>query len=464
MNPDFAAVVLAAGLGTRMRSRQAKVLHRVGGKSLIEWVASTATGLLAAEKVFLVVGHQAEQVRRTLDRAGVRFLHQEQQLGTGHAVLIGREELSAAAPRLLVLYGDTPLVRSETLAELMRRHMEAGAAATVLTTRLDDPTGYGRIVRGASGDVEAIVEEKAATPAQKAISEINSGIYCFETGPLFEHLARVRPDNPPGEYYLTDVIGALVAGGLPVATSTLDDAAEVLGINTRVDLAQVDEILRRRKVRELMLAGVTIERPESVTVDADVSIGQDTLVEPFVRLLGRTCIGSACRIGAFSVVGNSVLGDDVVIEPWSWINESQVEEGARIGPFARLRTGNRVEAGARVGNFVELKMTHLGRRSKALHLAYLGDSTIGADVNVGAGTITCNYDGTAKHQTVIEDGAFVGSNSTLVAPIRIGAGAYVAAGSALTEDLEPAALGIARARQSVKPGWASRRKKKPAGG
>ena len=461
MKRDFATVILAAGLGTRMKSRQAKVLHQAGGKTLIELVAATAVRLVPREQVYVVVGHQADRVQRAVQGLEVRFLRQEKQLGTGHAVLIGREPLAKAA-RLLVLYGDCPLVSAATLGGLMQCHVESGAAATVLTTRLADPTGYGRMVRGPAGDIRAIVEEKAATPAQRAITEINSGMYCFETGPLFDCLAGVRPDNSAGEYYLTDVIGCLVGKGLRVEGYTINEASEVLGINTRVELAEVDNLLRGRKVRELMLEGVTIQRPETVTVDLEVSIGEDTVLEPFVQILGRTSIGSGCRIRSYAVISDSVLGDEVLVEPYSWVNESEVERGVHIGPYARLRTGNVVEAEASVGNFVELKKTRLGARSKAMHLAYLGDATIGADVNVGAGTITCNFDGVVKNPTIIEDGVFVGSNSTLVAPIRVGAGSYLAAGSVFTEDVEPGALGIGRSRQTVKPGWAVRRKKKRA--
>jgi bifunctional UDP-N-acetylglucosamine pyrophosphorylase/glucosamine-1-phosphate N-acetyltransferase len=440
-----------------MKSRQAKVLHRAGGKALIELAVSTAIRVAPAERVYVVVGHQAEQVRRVVARLGVRFLEQREQLGTGHAVLIGRESL-LAAPQVLVLYGDCPLVSAATLEGLMSHHVQSGAAATVLTTFLEDPTGYGRMVRGEGGTIRAIVEDKAGTAAERAIREINSGIYCFETGPLFDCLSRLRPDNPAGEYYLTDVIGCLTGRGMRVEGYTIPNASEVLGINNREELAAVDRLLRERKARELMLEGVTIYRPETVTIDADACIGPDTVLEPFVQVLGRSIIGSGCWIRSYSVISDSALGDEVLVEPYTWVNESRVSRGARIGPYARLRTGNQVEEDARIGNFVELKKTRLGARSKAMHLSYLGDSTVGADVNVGAGTITCNYDGVTKHPTVIEDGAFVGSNTTLVAPLRVGEGAYLAAGSVFTEDVEAEALGIARSRQNVKPGWARKRK------
>ncbi len=460
MNPDFAIVILAAGLGTRMKSRQAKVLHRAGGKTLIELVTSTATQLVPAERVYVVVGYQGGLVRQVLEGSGVRFVEQTEQLGTGHAVASGRGCLETAGSRLLVLYGDCPLVTPGTLEELMRRHVESGAAATVLTTTLENPTGYGRILRGGSGAVEAIVEEKAATAEQRSIREINSGIYCFETAPLFEALAALRPDNPAKEYYLTDVIAAMVGRGLKVEACRTSESSEVLGINTRVELAAVDAVLRSREVRRLMLDGVTIQKPETVIIDAGVSIGQDTVVEPFVQVLGHCRIAANCWIRAHSIISDSVLGEDVVVEPFSIIQESEVHRGARIGPFARLRAGNVVGVEARIGNFVELKKTALGARSKAMHLAYLGDATVGADVNIGAGTITCNYDGTTKHPTVIGDGAFVGSNSTLVAPLEVGPGAYVAAGSVLTENVPAEALGIARGRQTNKPGWAAKRRKK----
>ncbi len=458
MNRDLAVVILAAGLGTRMKSRHAKVLHQVGGRTLIELVVDTATRLAPPDLVYVVVGHQAGRVRQAVAPSGVRFVEQKEQLGTGHAVLTGRGEIDRAAPHLLLLYGDCPLVRVETLQALLRRHLESGAAATVLTTRLADPTGYGRIVRDAEGRLIRIVEEKAASPAERAIQEINSGIYCFETAPLFECLAGLRPDNPAGEYYLTDVISCLVRRGLPVSSHTVDDPSEVLGINTRVELAEVDALLRRRTARDLMLSGVTIQRPETVLVDSGVCIGQDTILEPFVQVLGHSTLGAGCRIRSYSVISDSSLGDEVVVQPWSWVHDSRIERGVQIGPYARLRGGNHVEQDARIGNFVELKKTRLGRGSKANHLAYLGDATIGAGVNIGAGTITCNFDGAAKHPTVIEDGVFVGSNSTLVAPLRIGPGAYLAAGSVITEDVEPGALAIGRSRQTVKPGWALRRK------
>ena len=459
MKTDFAIVILAAGLGTRMKSRQAKVLHRAGGKTLIEWATATATCLAPPKNVYVIVGYQAQLVRKALEGSKVGFITQRKQWGTGHAVLAGRRVLKSAAPNLMVLYGDCPLVSAEALRALQQKHLEFDAAATVLTTRLADPSGYGRILRGPSGAIQAIVEQKAATPEQLAVTEINSGIYCFQTAPLFELLSRLQPNNPAREYYLTDVVAGFVGRGLPVESLTISEPSQVLGINNRVELAEVDSILRARKARQLMLEGVTIQRPETVTLDANVAIGADTVLEPFVQVLGRASIGSGCLIRSFSVISDSELGDEVTVEPYSTIDQSRVERGARVGPYARLRPGSHIGAESQVGNFVELKKTTLGPRSKALHLAYLGDSSIGAEVNIGAGTITCNYDGVAKHSTLIEDGAFVGSNSTLVAPVKIGKGAYLAAGSVFTEDVPAKSLGIARARQTIKPGWATRRKK-----
>ncbi|MGH9657555.1 MAG: bifunctional UDP-N-acetylglucosamine diphosphorylase/glucosamine-1-phosphate N-acetyltransferase GlmU, partial [Bryobacteraceae bacterium] len=404
-----------------------------------------------------VVGHQAGEVRALVARRGVGFVHQAEQKGTGHALLACRDALAGLPGRLAILYGDCPLLSIATLRRLIDTH---AAAATVITTRLDDPAGYGRILRDSSGAIRAIVEHRAATPAQREIREINSGIYCFDAALFWQHLDRIRPDNPAREYYLTDVAALLHDAGHRVEPMLIDDAAEVLGINNRVELAGADAVFRQRKVRELMLDGVTIEKPETVTVDARVRIGADSVIEPFVQLLGATAIGAGCRLGACSILRDARIGDGVEVLPFTSIESSRVDDGARIGPYARLRPGNHVEAGAHVGNFVELKKTRLGPGAKANHLAYLGDADIGARVNVGAGTITCNYDGIRKHQTRIGEGAFVGSNSTLVAPIEIGEGAYLGAGSVITEPVPPRALALGRARQVVKPGW--KKKAKPA--
>ena len=466
----ISVVILAAGLGTRMRSRLAKVLHRAGGACLLEHVIEAACEIAPRERIVAVVGHQAERVRAEVEHSGVRFAVQTEQKGTGHALGIcaGLEGLDEG--RIVVLYGDCPLLRPETLHQLMQRHEESGCAATLITTHLDDPSGYGRIVRygdrdsdrdhdgDQAGHVLAIVEEKAASAEQKQIREINSGLYCFEAALLWNHLAALQPNPASGEIYLTDIVAALRAAGHATAACVVNDASEILGINTRVELAEADRLLRQRKARELMLGGVTIERPETVTIDKHVVVGSDTIVGAFTHLLGTTRIGADCRIGAGAILHNAVVGDEVEVLPYSLIDDSTLEARSRVGPFARLRMNAIVEAAACVGNFVELKNTRLGADSKAMHLAYLGDSVIGANANIGAGTITCNYDGVAKHQTEIGAGAFVGSNATLVAPVEIGAGSYVAAGSVITDAVPEDALGLGRSRQVVKEGWARKRR------
>jgi bifunctional UDP-N-acetylglucosamine pyrophosphorylase/glucosamine-1-phosphate N-acetyltransferase len=360
----------------------------------------------------------------------------------------------------LLLYGDCPLLSPATLAELVGRQSASDAAATLIVTRLADPTGYGRILFGDKGDVRAIVEQKAATPAQLAIPFINSGIYCFRAALLWKYLLEIKPDNPAHEYYLTDIVEILGRAGHTVAAMEVENPAELMGINTRAELAEVDKIFRERKVQQLMLAGVTIEKPETVTIDACVRIGEDSIVGPFAQILGRTEIGEDCTIGACSIVENSTLASDVEIAPFTSVVDSHLDTGAKVGPFARLRQGNRVGKGARIGNFVELKNTRFGAGAKANHLAYLGDSEIGDHANIGAGTITCNYDGRNKHPTHIGKDAFVGSNSTLVAPLEIGDGSYIAAGSVITQAVPPEALAIGRSRQVNKEGWAAKRKKK----
>ena len=450
--------ILAAGLGTRMRSKRAKVLHRAGGKALVEHAVDAALALAAPERVAVVVGHQAERVRELLAGRGVRFVLQSEQKGTGHAVACCREALGGAEGPLLVTVGDCPLLRAETLSGLIESHAKSGAACTVITTEVPEPAGYGRIVRDRKGDVAAIVEEKAATAEEKRIREINSGLYCFDAALLWKHIGSLEPNPASGELYLTDLIGLLNAHGCRVAAYRIEDSSELLGINTRIELADADRILRGRKVRELMLAGVTIEKPETVTIDVDVRVGQDTVIEPFAQILGAAVIGEDCRIGASSILRNATLGDGVEVEAFSWIADSRIDSGARIGPYARLRMNAHVREKGVIGNFVELKKTDFGRGAKAQHLAYLGDSQVGEGSNIGAGTITCNYDGVKKHETRIGAQAFVGSNSTLVAPVEIGEGSYVGAGSVITENVESGALALGRSRQVNKPEWANKRR------
>jgi bifunctional UDP-N-acetylglucosamine pyrophosphorylase / glucosamine-1-phosphate N-acetyltransferase len=453
-------VILAAGLGTRMKSRKAKVLHRAGGKTLVEHVVATALELTPAERIFVVVGHQAEQVREAVTTPGIGFIEQREQKGTGHAVLVGREALEALGGYLVIVYGDGPLLQAGTLRRLIARADSSAAAGVLLSARMDDPTGYGRVVRDAQGRVTAIVEQKAATPEQLAVREANMGIYCYRADLFWKHAGEMRPDNPAKEYYLTDMVEILRRAGHSIEAVEIGDAREALGINDRTELAEADRILRERKLREVMLSGVTIQKPETVTIDADVSIGIDTVIEPFAQILGKTRIGENCLIGTCAIVDSSELADQVEIGAFTLVGSSRVERAAHVGPFARLRPASHVGEGAHVGNFVELKKTELGAGAKANHLAYLGDSEIGAGTNVGAGTITCNYDGARKHKTTIGSDVFVGSNSTLVAPIEIGDGAYLAAGSVITEPVPPDALALGRARQALKPDWAKKRRER----
>ncbi len=441
-----------------MKSRQAKVLHRAGGDTLVGHAVNIALASAPAERIFVVVGHQAEDVERAVEDRGVRFIHQTEQKGTGHAVICGRDQLEPVGGLLAILNGDCPLVKPETIQGLIEKQFTSPTAGTLISTRLDDPSGYGRIIRDAHLNVQAIVEHKAATPEQLEVQEINAGFYCFRADLFWKHVGEIRPDNPAHEYYLTDMVDILIRAGHSIQPYFIPDSGELLGINTRVELAAVDRIFRERTVRDLMLSGVTIERPETVTIDATVKIGMDTVIEPFTRILGNTVIGENCHIGACSMISGSTLADEVEIEAFCSIIDSTLDRGSHAGPYARLRMQSRVEPGAVVGNFVELKKTKLGAKSKAQHLAYLGDSTIGAGVNIGAGTITCNYDGKKKHPTTIADGVFVGSNSTLVAPIEIAQGAYIAAGSVITDAVPEDALALGRARQTVKPGWAKKRR------
>jgi bifunctional UDP-N-acetylglucosamine pyrophosphorylase/glucosamine-1-phosphate N-acetyltransferase len=458
MEPGVTVVILAAGLGTRMKSRRAKVLHQAGGRTLAEHAVLTALALTPPDRVFVVIGHQADQVRAAVEARGVRFIEQLEQKGTGHALIAGRGALSALGGLLVIYYGDCPLIPAALLRSLIDRGAHSDAALTMVTAELEDPTGYGRVIRNADRQVEAIVEQKAGTPEQLAVREINVGIYCFRADLFWKHIDELKPNNPAREYYLTDMVEILLRAGHRIEACRASDPTELLGINNRIELAAADRRFRERKVRELMLSGVTIEKPETVTVDDAVSIGIDTVIEPFAQVLGSSKIGEECRIGACSIVRDSELADGVQVGPFTIIGTSRVAAGAHIGPYARLRLDNDVATGAHIGNFVELKKTRMGAGAKANHLAYLGDSAIGDGVNIGAGTITCNYDGRAKHQTKIGKDVFVGSNATLVAPVEIGQGAYLAAGSVITDAVPSDALALGRARQVNKPGWARKRR------
>jgi bifunctional UDP-N-acetylglucosamine pyrophosphorylase / glucosamine-1-phosphate N-acetyltransferase len=456
--PDTHVVVLAAGKGTRMKSAMPKVLHRAAGLPLIEHVLRAAD-TIAPKSVVVVVGHEAAQLTLALrERLGLLFALQEPQLGTGHALLQAEPLLAGARGTLVLLSGDAPLVGAATLATLVRAHTARGAAATVLTAVVPAPDGYGRIVRDERGIV-AIVEHRDASSEQREIREINSGIYAFDITPLFDALREIGSSNAQTEYYLPDLVRIYRARGRAVETVTLKDWREILGVNSRKELAEVGTILRGAKLDALMAAGVTIVDPATTYIDPDVVVGADTVIHPNVYLEGHTRIGERCVIHAGVRMVNTSVDDGATVNNFCVITDSHISRGAIVGPFARLRPESSVGEDAHVGNFVELKKTTLGRGSKASHLAYLGDSTIGEKVNIGAGTITCNYDGTSKHPTVIDDGAFIGSDSQLIAPVRIGRGAYVAAGSSITRDVPADALAIARSKQVNKENWVSRTRK-----
>jgi bifunctional UDP-N-acetylglucosamine pyrophosphorylase/glucosamine-1-phosphate N-acetyltransferase len=460
LNRDVAIVVLAAGKGTRLKSARAKVLHSAGGRPLVEHVIRSCQPL-NPRKTIVIVGHQAEEVAALIGPLGAETVLQQPQHGTGHAMQVARRALNNAK-LAVVLPGDAPLIRTETLKSLISSHRAANAAATVLTAVVADPSGYGRIVRKSESRVSAIVEDSQLTPEQRELNEINSSIYCFTLEKLWPALAEVKPNNKHHELYLTDAIAVLAGKGEIVLAQIAPDAREILGCNTRADLAEVDRIFREWKRAALMDDGVTMLLPETVLIDPDVVAGEDTILEPCVQLLGKTRIGARCRIGTGSVLTDAILGDDVTVEPHCVVAQSRLDDGVRIGPFSRLRPDNHLKAGSRIGNFVEMKKSTLGEGSKAMHLTYLGDAKIGAKANIGAGTITCNYDGFHKYPTTIGNRVFIGSDSALVAPVRVGDGAYVAAGSTVTDNVPPDALAIARGRQVNKPGWAAKKRRELA--
>lgn len=439
-----------------MRSDRSKVLHRLAGRPLIDYVLDAAAPLSPAS-VTVIVGHQADAVCEALSGRECGFATQEPQIGTGHALLQAERALAGATGDVLLLSGDVPLLSPATIRGLVDAHRNSRAAATVLTAEIDPPDGYGRVVRAESGRVTRIVEHKDATGDERRIREINSGIYVFDLAPLFESLRRIGSNNAQGEYYLPDLIALYADQGLMVETMTLPNADEIKGVNSRLELAALSREMRLKKCEALMLAGVTIEDPATTYIDASVDVGPDTTIHPNVALEGATRIGARCEIHSGSRLVNARVDDDVVIRNHCVITDASIASHATVGPFAHLRPESSLGEGAHVGNFVELKKTSMGPGAKANHHAYLGDATIGRDVNVGAGTITCNYDGTAKHQTVIEDGAFIGSDTQLVAPVTVGKGAYVAAGSSIVEDVPAGALALTRGRQINKEGWATSR-------
>jgi bifunctional UDP-N-acetylglucosamine pyrophosphorylase/glucosamine-1-phosphate N-acetyltransferase len=451
-------VILAAGKGTRMRSARPKVLHRVAGAPMIDYVLAAASAL-HPDSTTIVVGHQAEALRAAVDaRAGLQFVVQEPQLGTAHALLATEPVIGRAGGTVLLLSGDVPLLTSGTLQALVARHGAGHAAATVLTASVKQPRGYGRIIRS-GGRIVRIVEERDAGDAERQITEVNAGIYAFALDGLFDALRSIAAGNAQREYYLPDLVEIYGARGLAVETVTVDDADEIRGVNSRGELAALTALVRARRARALMDAGVTLEDPAATYIDGDVEVGPDTILHPGVTLEGRTVIGTGCEIHSGTRIVGSRIGDRVTVLDHSLVIASDIGDDARVGPFAHFRGQVTLAGGARVGNFVELKNTTLGPGSKAMHLAYLGDASIGARVNVGAGTITCNYDGVTKSRTTIGDGAFIGSDSQLVAPVTIGEGAYVGSGATVREDVPPGALAVSAGRQRNIEGWVDKKKK-----
>lgn len=449
----LAVVVLAAGKGKRMSSDLPKVLHRICGRTLIGYVLD-AVAPLGAGGVVLVVGHGSDAVRREVGE-GVRYAEQAEQKGTGHAVMIALEELGPEYEEVVVLPGDSPLVTPETLASLIESRRAAGAAASLLCAELAHPAGYGRVLRGADGMVRRIVEEADAGEAERAVNEINVSTYAFERSALARELEALTTDNAQGEYYLTGVVESLVARGLGVAAVSAAPE-EVLGVNDREQLAGVEAVMRSRINRGHMLAGVTITDPANTYVDHGVEVGRDTIIMPVVFITGASRVGRGCRIGPCTSINGSSVGDRSEIE-FSWLDGCEVAEDVRVGPYSRLRPGCRIGPSACVGSFVEMKNTLVGRGSKVPHLSYMGDAEIGEEVNVGAGSITCNYDGESKHRTVIGDGAFLGSDTMLIAPVSVGEGAVTGAGSSIYEDVPDGSLGIERSEQKNVSGWKAKK-------
>ena len=459
--PRFAVAIMAAGKGTRLKSKVPKVLHEVGGKPLLAHVIAAAAEIVSPKEIFAIIGYEAGQVKEAVARTGIGFALQTEQRGTGHALMVARAAL-AGYDHVIVLSGDAPMITPETIRGLKQFHLAQHAAMTLLTADLPNPAGYGRVLRknARSAEVKGIVEERAASPSQKRIHEINAGFYAFSVPDLYANIDKLGTTNAHGEYYLTDMAAVLRHSGKKVVAWKAAHPDEVLGGNTRAELVEIDAKMRLEKCRRVMEDGATVFYPSSCVIDADVEVGADTVIEPFVQLLGETRIGQDCRIRSYSVIKDCRIGDRVTVRPGCVMEASTIAAGAVIGPYSHLRPGSDIGEGAHVGNFVETKQAKLGKGSKAGHLTYLGDAEIGAGVNIGAGTITCNFDGVNKHKTVIEDDVFVGSDSTLVAPVKLGSGAYVGAASCITDDVPADSLAIGRARQIVKEGWVRQKRKK----
>ena len=453
---NIATIILAAGKGTRMKSDLVKVLHPILGLPMLSYTIYLSLHHIKAEKTIVVVGHQADQIKERFQTPQINFVLQREQLGTGHAVLQALPLLQGFTGTALILCGDVPLVKAETLRSFIDTFLGNDSTIAVLTAVVKDPYGYGRIIRGPEGWLERIVEEKDASDEESLIREINTGIFCVRSAFLMEGLKEIGKENVQGEYYLPDLVEVARKRDLRCSAHMVANPVEVMGINTRVDLATATEALRQEKVKELMLSGVTIIDPRTTYLDRTVEIGKDTTLYPNCTLQGRTRIGERCVIEPNSKISDTEIGDGVTIRSYSVITESRIEDGASIGPFAHLRPLSEVKAKARIGNFVEVKKSVIGKGSKANHLAYIGDSLIGEEVNIGAGTITCNYDGFEKHQTIIGDRVFVGSNVELVAPVKVGNRSSIGAGTTVTKDVPEGALAISRVKQKNIRGWSKK--------
>ena len=452
---DTAVIIMAAGKGKRMKSSLPKVLHNLAGKPILNYVLDTADQLEAKRKI-LIVGYKSDRTRELVGDK-IEYVEQKEQLGTAHAVLQTKKLLSDFKGDVLILSGDVPFLTGKTLTKLLKYHQTNHFCCTLVSTILKNPKGYGRIIRDKKGEIEGIIEEVDLSADRKKITEINSGIYCFNKDKLFQALEKITPDNKQGEYYLTDTVKILLKEGLTVGNIIVKDCSEILGINSRLDLTDASRKVYQKTLQDLMLQGVTIVDPNSTFIERGVKINQDTIIYPFTIIEKDTKIESSCLIGPYSHLIDAYIGKGVRV--WaSIIENSTVKEGANIGPYAHLRPETVVEKGAKIGNFVELKKTVMGEGSKASHLTYLGDAIIGKKVNIGAGTITCNYDGEKKHRTVIKDGVFIGSNNSLVAPVKLGKDSYTGAGSTITKDVPAGNLAIARSKQTNISGW--RKKKK----
>jgi bifunctional UDP-N-acetylglucosamine pyrophosphorylase / glucosamine-1-phosphate N-acetyltransferase len=459
----IATIILAAGKGTRMKSELVKVLHPILGLPMLSYPIELSLKGIKAEKTIVVVGHQADRIQGMFKNFKIDIALQEKQLGTGHAVLQAIPFLQSFSGTVLILCGDVPLVELETLRSFIDTYKENGSTLSVLTAVVEEPFGYGRILRNSGGWLEKIVEEKDASEKERMIREINTGIFCVKAPFLMEGLREIGKENAQGEYYLTDLVEVAKKRGLRCSAHIVADPVEVMGINTRVDLAVANEVLRQKKLKDLMLSGVTVVDPKTTYVDRTVEVGKDSTLYPNCHLQGKTKIGERCIIEPNSKISDSLIGNDVTIRANSVITESKIEEGASIGPFAHLRPLSEVKTKAKIGNFVEVKKSVIGKGSKANHLSYIGDSLLGEDVNIGAGTITCNYDGFEKHQTIIGNRVFVGSNVELVAPVKVGNDSSIGAGTTVTKDVPEGALAISRVKQKNIKRWnkkIERRRKK----